>query len=157
MRNYWNNKNVQDSTIVLLLGLTLGIFSVYSFFHSPVKAEWILSPYLFPILIALFAIVLGFCLFLEGKHQVDRETAAGVLVPGDKPIQRGKVMWVVAMSISYYFLLPTLTFIPATAVFLFTLMSFMGERRWKVRLSLAVVTPLALYAIFTSGLNVRLP
>lgn len=157
MQNYWKNKTVQDGVVVLALGLGLGLFSLYSFFHSRVKAAWIMSPYLFPMLIACFAVALALCMLLEGKHQVDRETFAGAPAPKAAPIQTKQVLRVVELSIAYYFLLPILTFIPATALFLNALMSFMGEQRWKVRLSLAVLTPLALYAIFTLGLNVRLP
>jgi len=36
-------------------------------------------------------------------------------------------------------------------------MSFLGEQRRKIALPLAVLVPLLLYAIFTLGLNVRLP
>lgn len=154
--NYLKNKTVQDGVVVLALGLALGTFSVYSFFHSKVKAAWIMSPYLFPMLIACFAVGLGFCLLLEGKHQMDPEAGSNAPAPKTS-IQLKPVLRVVEMSAAYCFLLPILTFIPTTALFLFALMSFMGENRWKVRLPLAVLTPLALYAIFALGLNVRLP
>lgn len=157
MQTYLKNKTVQDSAVVLLLGLALGLYSLYSFFHSKVKAAWIMSPYLFPMLIACFAVGLALCMFLEGKHQVDRELAAGAPAPAEGPIEAKKVLRVVEMSAAYCFLLPILSFVPATALFLYALMSFMGERRWKVRLSLALLIPLALYAMFALGLNVRLP
>ena len=78
------------------------------------------------------------------------------------PQQEASVSWkkafrVVEMSVAYCFLLPILTFIPATALFLYSLMSFLGEQRRKIALPLAVLVPLLLYAIFTLGLNVRLP
>ena len=157
MEKYIKNKSVQDSIVVLLLGLALGIFSVYSFFHSPVKAEWIMSPYLFPMLIALFAVGLAYCLFMEGKHQVDQEEASRRGEEKPEPIDLKKVFCIIGLSVAYYFLIPYLTFIPATALFLAALMWFMGERRLKVLLPLTILTPLALYAIFATGLNVRLP
>jgi len=157
LRNYLSNPTVQDGLAVLTLGAALGIFSLYSFFHSVVKAAWTMSPYLFPMLIALFSIGLGLCLFREGKGQVDRETASGTPAPAPEAIQTKNVLRVAEMSAAYCFLLPILTFVPATALFLYALMSFLGETRWKVRLPLAILVPLALYAMFSLGLNVRLP
>lgn len=156
MRDYIKNKSVQDSIVVLGLGLALGIFSIYSFFHSKVKAEWIMSPYLFPMLIAVFAIAMAYCLFMEGKHQVDAEGAGTPAVKGDS-IKLKSVVIVVGLSILYYVLMRVITFIPATVLFLAALMWFMGERRWKVLIPVAVLAPLVIYALFALGLNVRLP
>ena len=156
MRNYVKNKSVQDSIAVLGLGLALGIFSVYSFFNSKVKAAWIMSPYLFPMLIAIFTIGLAYCLFMEGKHQVDGEKA-GAPVAKAEPIKLKNVVAVVAISVVYYILMRFITFIPATVLFLAALMWFMGERRWKVLIPVAALAPLVIYAIFVWGLSVRLP
>ena len=156
MRDYIKNKSVQDSVVVLGLGLALGIFSIYSFFHSKVKAEWIMSPYLFPMLIALFAIAMAYCLFMEGKHQVDAERAGAPVAKRDA-IKLKSVVIVVGLSILYYVLMRVITFIPATVLFLAALMWFMGERRWKVLIPVAVLAPLVIYALFALGLNVRLP
>ena len=156
MRDYIKNKSVQDSVVVLGLGLALGIFSIYSFFHSKVKAEWIMSPYLFPMLIALFAIAMAYCLFMEGKHQVDAERA-GAPVANRDSIKLKSVVIVVGLSVIYYVLMRVITFIPATVLFLAALMWFMGERRWKVLVPVAVLAPLVIYALFALGLNVRLP
>lgn len=156
MRNYVKNKSVQDSIAVLGLGLALGIFSVYSFFNSKVKAAWIMSPYLFPMLIAIFTIGLAYCLFMEGKHQVDAEKAGAPAAKAD-PIKLKNVVAVVAISVVYYILMRFITFIPATVLFLAALMWFMDERRWKVLIPVAALAPLVIYAIFAWGLSVRLP
>ena len=150
------NKSVQDSIVVLGLGLALGIFSVYSFFNAKVKAAWIMSPYLFPMLIALFAIGLAYCLFMEGKHQVDAEKAGGAAAKSSA-IKLKSVAAVVAISVIYYLVMRVITFIPATMLFLAALMWFMGERRWKVLVPVAVLAPLVIYAVFVWGLSVRLP
>lgn len=157
MRNDFKNRSIQDGIVVLMLGIALGIFSVYSFLHSPVKSEWILSPYLFPILLALFAVVLGYCLINEGRGQQKEAADSGVEVSAPAPVNMKKVAAVVAICIAYYALVAVVTFIPATIVFLFCLMWFMGERRWKWLIPLSVVTPLILYVIFAVGLSVRLP
>lgn len=157
MREYFKNKSVQDSVVVFALGVALGVFSVYSFLNSKVKAAWIMSPYLFPMLIACFAVGLGYCLFMEGKHQVDADKAAGREAPKAEPIKLKNVVFVVGLSIVYYWAITVISFAPATALFLGALMWFMGERRIKVLVPLSIVTPLAIYVIFVLGLNVRLP
>jgi len=157
LREYFKNKSVQDSVVVFALGVALGVFSVYSFLNSKVKAAWIMSPYLFPMLIACFAVGLGYCLFMEGKHQVDADKAAGREAPKAEPIKLKNVVAVVAISIVYYILMRVITFIPATVLFLAALMWFMGERRWKVLIPVAILAPLVIYAIFVWGLSVRLP
>ena len=157
LREYLKNKTVQDGAAVLALGIGLGVFSLYRFVCAPVQVEWILSPYLFPMLIACFAVGLGACLLLEGKRQMAREGKKEPKPQQEASVSRKKAFRVVEMSAAYCFLLPILTFIPATALFLYSLMSFLGEQRRKVALPLAVLVPLALYAIFALGLNVRLP
>jgi len=151
------NKSVQDSIVVLGLGLALGCFSVYSFFHSKVKAAWIMSPYLFPMLIAVFTICIACCLFMEGKHQVDAQKTSGKEEIKAEPIKLKSVVAVVGISIIYYVLMRVITFIPATALFLAALMWFMGERKLKILIPVAILAPLAIYAIFAWGLSVRLP
>lgn len=157
MRDHLNNKSVQDGIVVFGLGLALGVFSVYSFTHAAVKAAWIMSPYLFPMLISCFAMGLGVCLFVEGRHQVNEERSAEARSAAAEKAALKRVFRVAEMSVAYYFLLPVLSFVPATALFLYALMSFFGEERCRVKLLLAILVPLALYLVFSVGLSVRLP
>jgi len=109
------------------------------------------------MLLALFATALGYCLIVEGKNQQNKAAHTGTEVSVPAPISVKKVASVITICIAYYALVAVVTFIPATIVFLFCLMWFMGERRWKLLIPLSIITPLILYVIFAIGLSVRLP
>lgn len=154
MRNKLKNKYVQDGLVVLVLGLALGAFSLYNFFFSKVKSSWIMSPYLFPMLISVFAILLGLSLIYEAKRQAEAKDAPE---KEGAPIKLKNVLAVIGLGVIYYALMSFITFIPATVLFLAAMMWFMGERRLKVLIPLAVLVPVVLYVLFDLGLNVRLP
>ena len=59
MRDHLNNKTVREGLAVLTAGLALGVYSIISFRRSAVQTAWILSPWLFPMLLAVFAAALG--------------------------------------------------------------------------------------------------
>ena len=63
----------------------------------------------------------------------------------------------VLLTAAYLALMGLISFIPATALYLAALIRLLGERRWGLIAAVAVLTPLALYALFALGLNVRLP
>lgn len=157
MDSYFRNKNIQDGLVVLILGLALGIRSVYGLCFSTVKASWIMSPYLFPILISVFALCLGISLMLEGKGQVENAHRHGEQPPQREPIKLRCGLYVVGLSVLYYVAMSTLTFIPATVLYLGGMMWLLGERRWKVIAPLSILMPAALYILFALALNVRLP
>lgn len=157
MHNSLKNKYMQDGLAVLALGLALGAFSLYSFFTSSVKSAWIMSPYLFPMLVSIFAILLGLSLMYEARRQRLGKGASADDSSADTPVRLKNVLAVIAMGIAYYVLMSLITFIPATMLFLAAMMWFMGERRVKLLVPLVVLVPLVLYALFAMGLNVRLP
>lgn len=156
MHGYLKNKKVQDSIVVLLLGLALGAYSLISFRTAAVQTKWIMSPYLFPLLLSAFAILLSVSLFGEGRRELIR--ARDSVVPA-KParLMPGKVLVVVLMGIAYAVLISLIHFIPASVIFLAALIRYLGERRWWMIAMIAIVMPLVLYALFGLGLSVRLP
>lgn len=153
MRDHLNNKTVREGLAVLTAGLALGVYSIISFRRSAVQTAWILSPWLFPMLLAVFAAALGAALLGGGC----RETAESRNT--DKPDARGalRVLAAALMVAAYCALLPLLHFLPASALFLAGMMLFLGERRWWSIAAVAVAAPLVLYALFALGLGVRLP
>lgn len=153
MRNYLNNKTFREGLAVLAAGLALGAYSLISFRRSAVQTAWILSPWLFPMLLAVFAAVLGAALLGGGC----REAAASR--SDDKPDGRRalRVLAVALMVAAYCALLPLMRFLPATALFLAGMMLYLGERRWWSIAAVAVAAPLLLYVLFALGLGVRLP
>ncbi|MDO4862045.1 MAG: tripartite tricarboxylate transporter TctB family protein [Eubacteriales bacterium] len=153
MRDHLNNKTVREGLAVLTAGLALGVYSIISFRRSAVQTAWILSPWLFPMLLAVFAAALGAALLGGGCRETAKSRNA------DKPDARGalRVLAAALMVAAYCALLPLLHFLPASALFLAGMMLFLGERRWWSIAAVAVAAPLVLYALFALGLGVRLP
>lgn len=156
MREYLKNKNVQESVVVFLLGMALGAYSLISFHTARVQTKWIMSPYLFPLLLSVFAVLLSVSLFAEGRYEVSRERA-GEAPAKLAPLNYKNVLIVVLMGVGYYVLISLIHFIPASMVFLAAMIWFLGERRWWMIAAVAIAMPLILYALFGLGLNVRLP
>jgi putative tricarboxylic transport membrane protein len=156
MRDHLKNKSIQDSIAVFLLGLALGVYSLIRFRSAAIQIRWILSPYLFPLLLSVFAILLSLSLFWEGLGRPGR-TREGSEREKPAPRRDGNVLIVVLMSAAYCALISLIRFIPATMLFLAAMTRFLGERRPWVIAAVSVVTPLLLYALFGLCLGVRLP
>ena len=156
MHDILKNKNVQDSIAVFLLGMALGAYSLIGFSTAAVKTRWIMSPYLFPLLLSAFALLLAFSLFGEGRYEV-KHARGGKTPVKTAALKRKNVLAVVLLGIAYVVLIPLIHFIPASILFLAALIRFMGERRWWMLAAVAIVMPLVLYALFGLGLGVRLP
>ena len=149
MREKRKNKTLRDGVAVLILALALGARSLIGFFTAKVRSAWILSPWLFPVLLALLALPLSVALIREGCRELPDETPSASRL--------GKPALIVLLSVVYLLLMGLIGFLPATALFLAALLWLLGERRWWSIAAVAVLTPLVLYAIFALGLNVRLP
>lgn len=153
MRGSLKNKTLQDGLAVLLLALALGVSSLYGFLTARVQTAWILSPWLFPLLLALLALPLSAALIREGR----RELRSGVPTEAKPVSELGNPAILVLLSAAYLILLGLIGFLPATALFLAALILLLGERRWWMIAAVAVLTPLLLYAVFALGLGLRLP
>lgn len=148
------NHKIQESILILFLGTALAVYSLYSFHTAAVQTSWIMSPYLFPLLLAVFTILIALSLLLEGIHEcgaaAGKETAPGAF-------QLKSVAVVMLLCVVYAALLPYLNFVIATMLFLAAFIWYLGERRiWLVAL-ISIVMPVLLYLIFAVGLSVRLP
>ena len=158
MHEYLKNKSVQDSIVALALGIALGVYSLYSFQTTAVHTEWIMSPYLFPLLLATFAVAIAFSLFMEGRYEVvsmrEQEEGSNVSVP---KMDTKKLLCVIGLGIVYVLLINFITFIPASMLYLAAMIWLLGERRIWMIAAISVGMPLLLYVIFAVLLNVRLP
>ena len=162
MRKLIRTKTVQDSLVVGALGIALICYSVYKVTTARVKSSWMMSPYLFPILLGVFVVLLAVSMFFEGRHEARKAQAQEDAVPEAKEQQKPKlrivdILVVIALSVLFDVVMRWIGFLPATALYLAAMILFLGERRWQVVLPVAVLTPAALYLIFTLALNVRLP
>lgn len=148
------NSDCQESIFVGLCSLALLIYSIYHHFYDQNTSEWKTSPYLFPTLVSAFGILLAFSLLADALHAL--RTAKKVTEPtGLKQVR--SVLVLIGMSVVYYVLLPIITFIPATLMFLLALFIYLGERTWWKLLLLSGITTGAIYVLFGIFLNVRLP
>ena len=155
MREQLKNKTFREGLAVLAAGLALGAYSLISFRRSAVQTAWILSPWLFPMLLAVFAALLGAALLGGCRETAERRDEQRAGKPDGRRARR--VFITALMAAAYCALLPLIRFLPATALFLAAMMLFLGERRWWVIAAVAVAAPLVLYALFALGLGVRLP
>lgn len=148
MRKGRKKENAAESTVIFLSGCALFVYSLVKFHASPVKIGWMLSPYLFPLLLSvclLFSSIL--LLFEAGEKREDIE----------RKRDAKKIFVMLFMGIGYSILINTIRFVPATAVFLVISMRYLGEKNLKKTATVAVLTPCILCAIFEYLLHVRLP
>lgn len=150
-------KTRADGLVVTLLGIAFLAYSVNQFNAMSRKVNWIMSPYLFPMIVAGMAILLGIGIIVENRGK-DEKQAKAESEGGRSTLRKTlDVVLVIVLAILYDIALPYAGFIPSTAVFLAAMVLFLGERKWYIFVPVTVLTPLILYAIFRVGLNVRLP
>ena len=153
-KKFISNPEIQDGIVVLLLGAALLIYSLFMHYTARVQTEWKMSPYLFPVLISVFAILLAVSLFADGKRTMatDEKKKAPDSFRNFK-----RVLAVALMAIIYEILMDITGFIPATIVFLMAMFRFFGEKRWWMIVLIATATSLIIYLLFGVLLNVRFP
>ena len=147
------NQKFREGLVILLLGIALGVYSLYQFYTAAVKTSWIMSPYLFPLLLSAFTVLVSLSLLLEAVH----ELRAAAKEDGKGKMNLKNVAVVMLLCIAYAVLLPHLGFIFASMLFLAALIWFLGEQKIWLLAAISVVMPLLLYVIFGVLLSVRLP
>ncbi len=151
-KHYIYNRNIQDAILFFILAAALMIYSLVNN-YSTANMEWKTSPYLFPVLIAVFIGALSYSLLADGIRQMKA---------GEEDVKKTAAKWngvlfTIAASIIYYGIMRIVTFVPATILFLVAMLVYLGERRiWLVGL-VSVISSLAIYVIFGMLLNVMLP
>jgi hypothetical protein len=148
------NKHIQDSCFVFLCGAALLWYSLAEHYGGP-AVEWKMSPSLFPSLVSVFLLLLSVSLLFEGLREIKcaKSGAAG----DGGPVKTKLVLAAVALAVGYFVLMRLITFIPATILFLAGFIFMLGERRWRLIALIAVISSLAIYAIFSIALGVMLP
>ena len=137
-----------EGCLVLLSGAALGWHALNR--HAQLaQVEWALSPYLFPLLVALGLFVLGILLMKEGmkpQHQTTKQ-----------PLHWLTVWLTIICALCYFLLMPFLGFALATALFLLAMLLFLGERRVLMLVFLPLMFSAVLYVLFGKLLHVMLP
>lgn len=142
-----NTPLLVESIGFLLLGFAMIVYSLVN--HTLAKVEWKQSPYLFPLLVAIFIIPLALSLL--------RTALKG---PGPKLATEGSLLGTLLVglaTITYVVLIPIITFVPASILFLAGVIRYLGEKRiWLIAL-LSILFPLTMYLLFGVVLHVMLP
>lgn len=138
----------------LVLGIGLILYSLTSHFRAQV--EWVMSPYLFPTLIAVFMILLSISLFVE-FHRANKKHMATSQRPALHGWNGKKLVLSLAAILAYYFAMPWIGFVFSGILFLIAMFWLLGERRIWLIAVLSSGTSLVLYGLFHELLHVMLP
>ena len=139
---------------LVFLGLSLGLL-LYSLRGqaSGLRYAWKLSPYLFPLLIAAFLLILSILLLARAL----RARRAGA-EEQKKPLLRAlPLAAAIALAAVYVFAMRFLPFAALTPCFLALLLLLFGERRVWAILAVSLLTTGLIVLIFGLGLHVALP
>ncbi len=146
-----------ESLVFLAIGISL---LLYSRGMWSAKLAISMSPYLFPFMVGCAFAVLALILLSQSLGTSTGSDAAAAR-PSPAHLARNldwrSVAILVGFSLAYYLLLPVFHFMPATALFLFCLLYFLGEKRLWLDVAVAVGTTAAIYVSFGILLNVMLP
>ena len=142
-----HRRSLIEGLLFLVLSLALLWHALMS--HRGLAMGWELSPYLFPLLIALLLLGLSLALI-----------RAGFQPDADKPAKKPKwqpVAVTAGAALLYALLMPRLGFVLATACFLLGMLLYLGERRPLVLALLPLGFSAAVYLVFGRLLHVMLP
>lgn len=115
-------------------------------------------PKRFPIVCAVFNILIGVILLIRGILQSRKEWAEGKNPEAPMTWARFKYALMGSLGvIAYALLMPWIHFFPATLIFVPLMMLYLRERNWKVIVGVDAGLNLFLYWMFVMALKVPLP
>lgn len=151
MRSYLKVSTIRESLGFFVFSIAMLVFSFYQ--HGQMEVAWKLSPYLFPLLVSVFLLLLSVSLFFEGLKQVEKGETAEVA-----PLMHVKALVVfLVLSAVYYFVMPLVGFRITNFAYLVALFLLFGERSWPRIVLISLVATLAIYYPFHNLLHVMLP
>lgn len=131
--------------LVSVFGVVMSFVS-----HKDFNVEWKLSPYLFPLIISFFLLILSFSIISQGlKNESEKEEKGKVDI---------KSLLIFGLVCTVYLLVFNfLGFVLSTIILLVLLMMLLGERRWWFILLVSVISSVLIYLLFAKYLSVMLP
>ncbi|MFB0506700.1 MAG: tripartite tricarboxylate transporter TctB family protein [Thermodesulfobacteriota bacterium] len=137
------------------VGIGLIILSTWVFWYANVYREkeiYIYGPNFFP---QILSVLMGLC----GIILIIRAMRGEVLPKTDRIDIRGFLRMVIAigMCIGYLFLMQGIGFAMGTSVFLFVLMTFLGQQGLTIRIMSSMAASVIVWAIFRYFLVIPLP
>ena len=148
-----------EGFVFLLSSVLLAVYSLVM--HDLSHAKWKMSPYLFPLLLAVFLFLLSLSLLLEGR----KEGQVQVLQDSEQQRQEVSLLkkgWKDAtvfalIALVYILCIPLISFVVATALFLVGSFVYLKERRIALVIILSIAFPLIVFVLFGMLLHVMLP
>lgn len=145
-------KSCQESIIFFILSIALFIYSLTKH-YGVMKLEWKMSPYLFPALISIFLFFLSISLFSDGLRQIKEKNT----VKNGEPVSWKKLILTITACAVYIIIMPLITFIPSTIMFIAFMLYLLGERKKLFIVLLSVPFSVIIYFLFSVLLHVMLP
>ncbi|HKM08225.1 MAG TPA: tripartite tricarboxylate transporter TctB family protein [Sphaerochaeta sp.] len=171
------NNRIQAITVegfvFLLSSLLLSVYSLI--LHKESQADWKMSAYLFPLVIAVFLFLLSISLLLEGKKerlsQEAQEQESNNTIDNDTIQEQKEITTLASMcknpwkdaalfallSLLYIMCINLVGFLVSTGLFLVASFAYLKERRVAVIIVLSIVFTLVVYVLFGMVLHVMLP
>lgn len=152
LKRFFLTKDIQEGILFLLLSVWLHTHALTSF-QKDFTNEWALSPFLFPRVAAIGFLILGLSIFVGGFKSFRTAEAEEAKQDGSWKA----LLICIAFVIGYYLVLPLITFLPATILFLAVFMFYLGERGPVILVAVPATAAGFLYVAFGILLNVQLP
>lgn len=146
------DRGVREALCFLALSLALILYSLAGQ-YSGIRYAWKMSPYLFPLLVALLLLGLGAALLISALRA---RRAPG---EGEKRSERGiaRPLAACGLAAAYTLALKLVPFAPATAVLLALLLLLFGEKRIPALLLIPLLTTALIWLLLGAALHVALP
>ena len=131
--------------VVSVFGISMSFIS-----HKDFNVEWKLSPYVFPLIISFFLLILSFSIIKQGlKDESEKKEKSKIDIKS--------LLIFGLVCILYLLVFNFLGFVLSTIILLVLLMMLLGERRWWFILLVSVISSLIIYLLFAKYLYVMLP
>ena len=131
--------------VVSVFGISMSFIS-----HKDFNVEWKLSPYLFPLIISFFLLILSISIIMQGlKDESEKKEKSKIDIKS--------LLIFGLICILYLIVFNFLGFVLSTIILLVLLMMLLGERRWWFILLVSVISSLVIYLLFAKYLSVMLP
>lgn len=146
-----------EGFVFLLSSVLLAVYSLVM--HGLSHAKWKMSPYLFPLLLAVFLFLLSLSLLLEGRKERQVFQDSEQQRQDESLLKKGwKDATVFALiALVYILCIPLIGFVVATVLFLVGSFVDLKERRIALVIILSIAFPLIVYVLFGMLLHVMLP
>lgn len=144
--------------LLVALGVTLlGLVLLLGSLQIPFGINAVVGPRVFPLIVSVGLLALGAVLTLNVLRGERAEPAAEEDTDPDAPVRLGPPALILGGLVVGALILPSLGFVPGTALMYVSVAAALGERRWPLVVGIALVLSLVTYLVFTRGLGLTLP